>query len=34
MGAYEKPLAPDTLTAICKQIKARIERGDAPESVH
>lgn len=34
MGAYHKPLAPDTLTAICKQIKARIERGDAPESVH
>jgi len=34
MGAYEKPLAPDTLTMICTQIRERIERGDTPESVH
>ncbi len=32
MGAYEKPLTPDELVAICTQIKGRLKRGDNPES--
>ena len=34
MGAYEKPLTPDELVAICTQIKGRLKRGEAPDSVH